>query len=108
MPPKQAISAGSPYHTSLAGVKRLEGTLLVAFGTARVRLQEARVAEEQERLDEVRVLVAAILRRLARELIEADGEECHTGYASEKDFGADADALRGQNVTTKRSHGILS
>jgi hypothetical protein len=52
--------------------------LLAALGTTRVRLQKARVAEQQEGFDEARLLrsiAAAILRGLARELAEAEGEE---------------------------------
>jgi hypothetical protein len=63
----------------LAGVERLQGILLAACGSKRLRLQEARVAEEQERLDEARFLFIAVLGRLARELVETDGKEYDTG-----------------------------
>jgi hypothetical protein len=86
--------------------------LLAALGATRVRLQKTRVAEQQEGFDEARLLrsiAAAILRGLARELAEAEGEEEYTGKTGDKDLGADdVDALRGRNVTTRRSHGILS
>ena len=72
-----------------------------------MRFQKARVAEEQERLDDAGLVIVAVLCGLAGELVETDGKKYHTGKASDKDLGAD-DALRGRNVTTRRSHGILS
>jgi hypothetical protein len=63
-----------------------------------MRLEKARVAEKQHRLEEAWAVIAGLSRAIfSKKLRKVEGEKGSTSYSSKEMFGSD---IPGRNVTT--------
>lgn len=83
---------------SLRCVEALEVLLLRILPATLVRFDEARIAKEEQRLEEAWAIIAVLIRGgFSTELRKTGSKEGDASYSSQKMLGID---IRGHNVTT--------